>query len=98
MTTFYSPELERHPFGILVPLVVFAIPIYDAFSVIFHRFRQRANIFKGDHRHFSHRLARLGLSRTSTVLTIYLATTATALPAIIIPLLNWTSAVVWSAL
>jgi UDP-GlcNAc:undecaprenyl-phosphate GlcNAc-1-phosphate transferase len=92
LTTFYNPELERRPFGVLVPLLVFAIPLYDAGSVILYRFRSGVNIFKGDHRHFSHRLARLGLSRTSSVLTIYLAVTATALPAILIPLLNWTGA------
>jgi len=93
LITFYNPEQEQKPLGVLVPLLVFAIPLYDTISVIIYRLRAGTSIFKADRRHFSHRLARLGLKPTSTVLTIYLAVLATALPAILLPSLNWPQAI-----
>ena len=89
LTTYYAPELNRQPFGVLVPLIVFAVPIYDIASVMFHRYRIGQSVFQADRRHFSHRLVNLGMSRKVAVLTIYLATAATALPAIVLPLLDW---------
>jgi UDP-GlcNAc:undecaprenyl-phosphate GlcNAc-1-phosphate transferase len=89
LTTFYSPALGLAPFGVLVPIVVFAVPLYDMASVMVHRYRAGASVFRGDRRHFSRRLVKLGMSPTSAVLTIYLATTATSLSAILIPRLDW---------
>lgn len=92
LTTFYDPRQERRPFGIIVPLLVFAVPLYDMGSVIVHRLRLGVSIFRSDRRHFSHRLVKLGMGRTAAVLTIYLATAATAMPAVLVPLLNWPGA------
>jgi len=89
LTTFYSPDIGRTPFGVLVPVVAFAIPLYDMGSVIVHRLRLGVSIFRADRRHFSHRLVRRGLRPTAAVLTIYLATLATALPAVLLPLHGW---------
>ena len=94
LTTYYDPHQQRTPFGVLVPLVVFAVPIYDITSVVFNRYRRGASIFQSDHHHFSHRLVRLGYSRRAAVLTLYLATAATARPALRRPLLNWPGAAV----
>ena len=93
LTTFYNPEMGRTPFGVLVPLVVFAVPLYDMGSVIIYRLRQGVSVFRGDRRHFSHRLLRRGMSPTMAILTIYLATMATALPAILLPLHRWPVAI-----
>jgi len=93
LTTFADPAQQRMPFGVLVPLLVFAVPLYDMASVIIYRLRQGVSIFRADRRHFSHRLIKQGLSPTVAVLTIYLATAATALPAIILPTLEWTGAI-----
>lgn len=94
LTTFYDPHQQRQPFGVIVPLLVFAIPLYDTTSVIVHRLRLGVSIFRSDRRHFSHRLVQLGMGRTAAVLTIYLATAATALPAVLVPLLTWAGAAV----
>ncbi len=94
LTTYYDPELQRTPFGVLVPLVVFAVPLYDMGSVVINRFRRGVSIFASDRHHFSHRLVRLGMSRRLAVLTIYLATAATALPAMLLPYTNWAGATV----
>lgn len=93
LTTFKDPEQQVRPFGVLAPLLVFAIPLYDEASVIVRRLMLGLSPFRSDRRHFSHRLVKLGMSPTAAVLTIYLATLATALPAIVVPLLNWPEAV-----
>ncbi|NLU19485.1 MAG: undecaprenyl/decaprenyl-phosphate alpha-N-acetylglucosaminyl 1-phosphate transferase [Phycisphaerae bacterium] len=93
LTTFKNVEQQVRPFGIVVPLLVFAVPLYDQASVIIRRLRLGVSPFRSDRRHFSHRLVKLGLSPTAAVLTIYLATLATALPAILVPSLSWGEAV-----
>jgi len=85
LTTFYN---ERNPetskFSVLIPLIVMAIPLYDFFSVIVIRWLAGDSPFKADHRHFSHRLRRRGLSPLQMVLTVYLATGGTAVGAIML--------------
>ncbi|HEY3245296.1 MAG TPA: MraY family glycosyltransferase [Phycisphaerae bacterium] len=94
LTTFYDPRQQTRPFGVLVPLVVLAVPLYDAITVVFHRLRARQSIFRGDRRHFSHRLVQRGLSTRAAVLTIYLATGATSLGAVLLPHAEWPGACV----
>jgi len=88
LTTYYDPARDLTPLGVLVPLLVLAVPLYDVASVVMHRLRLGVSPFKGDRRHFSHRLVRRGLSPRGAVLTIYLATAATGLPAIVLPKLK----------
>jgi len=89
LTTFYDPAQQLQPMGVLVPLVVLAVPLYDAISVITLRLRAGESPFRGDHRHFSHRLVKRGMSRRGAVHTVYLATAATGLPAIALPRVSW---------
>ncbi len=92
LTTFYDPAQKLQPMGVFVPLVVLAVPLYDAISVITLRLRAGESPFRGDHRHFSHRLVKRGMSRRGAVYTVYLATAATGLPAIALPRVSWTIA------
>lgn len=55
----------------LAPLLVLAIPLYDAFSVVVLRLRQGRSPLVGDLQHFSHRLVDLGLSRARAVYVIW---------------------------
>jgi len=93
LTTFYDPARNLTPLGVIVPLVVLAIPLYDVVSVVTHRIRLGESPFRGDRRHFSHRLVKRGLTPRGAVLTIYLATAATGLPAIVLPRVEWLFAV-----
>ncbi|MBN1341157.1 MAG: undecaprenyl/decaprenyl-phosphate alpha-N-acetylglucosaminyl 1-phosphate transferase [Phycisphaerae bacterium] len=93
MTTFVDPASGGTPFGMLAPVVVLAVPIYDTASVIWLRRRSGARIFQGDRRHFSHRLVQRGMSQRAAVLTIYLASAATGLSAIMLGRATWTEAV-----
>ena len=94
LTTYYDPALHLQPFGFFLPVVVLAVPLYDVATVMWHRLRARAPLLVGDRRHFSHRLTARGLSPRAAVLTIYLATAATALPATFLPRATWPTATV----
>lgn len=93
LTTYYDPRKDLTPLGIVVPLVVLAVPLYDVLSVVIHRLRLGVSPLRGDRRHFSHRLVRKGLSVRGAVLTIYLATAATGLSAVVLPRVSWGGAV-----
>jgi len=75
-----------------MPLVVLAVPLYDVVSVCVYRLRAGVSPFRGDRRHFSHRLVARGMTTRAAVLTIYLATAATSLSAILLPRADWWTA------
>ena len=81
MTTYVRPGATYYLYGIFVPLVLMAVPLYDMVSVLLLRIRDRHNPMVGDRRHFSHRLARRGMAVRTVVLTIYLCTAGTAIAA-----------------
>ena len=85
LTTFVDPAIGPRPFGVITPLVVMAVPLYDTGSVFFLRWRSGIPIWTGDRRHFSHRLLRRGMTVPKAVLVIWLATLVTSLPALILP-------------
>ncbi len=93
LTIFYDPAKNLTPLGIIVPLVVLAVPLYDVISVVIRRVRAGESPLRGDWRHFSHRLVKRGMSPRGAVQTIYLATAATGLPAILLPTVDWPIAI-----
>lgn len=66
-------------YGVFMPLIVLAIPLYDFTSVVVIRLSQGRNPFVGDQQHFSHRLVQQGLSPTRAILVIYGCTIATGI-------------------
>lgn len=93
LTTYYDKQQGLTALGMFVPLLVLAVPLYDVASVVTLRLRLGQSPFRGDRRHFSHRLQRRGMSTRKAVLTIYLATAATGLSAIVLPRVEWWMAV-----
>jgi UDP-GlcNAc:undecaprenyl-phosphate/decaprenyl-phosphate GlcNAc-1-phosphate transferase len=73
---------------VVLPLLVFCVPIYDVFSVILLRLREGRRPWHGDRRHFSHRLVALGLSDRIAVLAIHLLTLGIGLSAILLYLIR----------
>ena len=77
----------RYPFGstetfataIYVPAILFSIPIFDMFYVIFSRVLDRRSPFLPDKKHLHHKLMAKGLSHKNTVLLILLLSVSTAL-------------------
>jgi len=87
--TFIPKNMQQADLMPLVlPFILFAIPFYDTLSVIYIRLSEGRHIFDADKRHFSHRLADLGLNKRESVLAIYAATLATSFPALYLHHLN----------
>lgn len=94
LTTYYhEQDPSQAKASAFIPLVVMAVPLYDFISVVLLRWLSGASPLAGDHRHFSHRLLRRGLTVRQTVLTIYLACSGTAAAAILLRKVAWPYAV-----
>lgn len=82
-TTYFDPNSTAptlgHWYGVLMPLMVMAIPLYDLTTVTLIRLRRGQSPFKGDQNHFSHRLVRRGLSQRRAVLVVWACTLACGL-------------------
>ena len=59
---------------VILPLLVLAVPILDTSTVLMIRLKHRQPLFKGDKRHLSHRLVRMGMNPTQAAMTLYLFT------------------------
>ena len=70
--------------GVLAPLLVMAVPLYDTTSVVLIRLREGRSPFQADRRHFSHRLVDRGLTPLRAVWTINLVTLACGLGALLL--------------
>jgi UDP-GlcNAc:undecaprenyl-phosphate GlcNAc-1-phosphate transferase len=68
---FYNRH-HPHPLAVLAPLLVLAVPLVDIAQVTLYRTLRRKPFWLGDTNHLSHRLTRLGLSRTRAVLVLWL--------------------------
>lgn len=85
LMTTYASEAPLEKLPVIVPLIIFSVPFYDTFTVILFRLRHGHPIMKGDNRHFSHRLTRLGMSEGSAVGLICLLTLSTGLIGSMLP-------------
>jgi UDP-GlcNAc:undecaprenyl-phosphate GlcNAc-1-phosphate transferase len=82
--TYFRYGRGDSPYSVLAPLLVMAVPLYDATSVILIRLREGRSPFRGDRRHFSHRLVERGLTPPQAVRTIDLVTLASGLGALLL--------------
>ena len=85
LTTYHHGGPSGPYYGVFLPLVLLAVPLYDTLSVVALRLAEGRSPVTGDTSHFSHRLLRRGMSPRKAVLTIYLATAATAVGACLLP-------------
>lgn len=87
LTTYYTPGEPVHaamPAAVLTPLLILAVPLYDAVTTLWQRWREGRALMHADHSHFSHRLLALGFSQQRTVRIIWLLTGCTGLAAIML--------------
>lgn len=68
---FYSKQ-NPHPLAVLAPLLVLALPLADLAQVVILRTLNRKPFWIGDTNHLSHRLVRAGISKSQSVLLIWL--------------------------
>ena len=82
-------------YGLLMPLLVLAVPLYDFVSVVVIRLARGQSPMTGDHNHFSHRLLRRGLSKRGVLAVVLLATLATGAGGVMLGrLAGWQAALV----
>ena len=82
-------------YGVFMPLLVLAIPLYDGVYVTVWRLRRGKSPFVGGHEHISHRLVQLGLSKRRAVFVLWLLTAVTASSGIGLGLMKpWQAALV----
>lgn len=67
----FHSHAQPRPLAVLTPLVVLAVPLLDMAWVVMLRWRMGKPFYQGDTNHLSHRLVRLGLSRTRAVMVIW---------------------------
>ncbi len=68
---FYTKQ-NPHPLAVLAPLFVLAVPLLDLAQVSLFRTLNKKPFWIGDTNHLSHRLVRVGMSRTRAVLLLWL--------------------------
>lgn len=90
--TTYLVSSDRLYVSFMTPVLLLAIPLYDTFSVLLIRMKNRVSIFAGDNNHFSHRLLRLGMSVKGAVLFLYLISCAVSICAVLIPYVSFFAA------
>jgi len=87
LSTFYS-ENQASRVAVLLPVLVMAVPLFDTLSIIAIRLKRRQSLMKGDKRHFSHRLVKLGMTERQAVVFIYLVTLIVGLGATVLSQVN----------
>jgi UDP-GlcNAc:undecaprenyl-phosphate/decaprenyl-phosphate GlcNAc-1-phosphate transferase len=79
---FYTKKNPHSRLAVLSPLFILAIPLLDIAQVTFLRTLNKKPFWIGDTNHLSHRLTRVGFSRTQSVLMLWLIATVVGLGAI----------------
>ena len=88
VTGSYVVDSSASLLPIVLPALVLSIPLYDTFSVMFIRKREKRPLFIGDKSHFSHRLLDLGMSHRGTVVFIYLINLCVGGIAVLMPYIS----------
>jgi len=81
-TTYYHGGAGWY--GVLMPVIIMAVPLYDLTSVVVIRIRQGKSPFVGDQQHFSHRFVMRGLSQKTAVLMIWGCTLITGIGGVLL--------------
>ena len=71
-------------FPVLMPVLVLSLPLFDTFSVIYIRLKEKRPIYLGDKSHLSHRLVDLGLTVKESVQFLYLITFCLGISALLL--------------
>jgi len=88
----YTTGAELPVLAVLAPLFILAIPILDAVIVISLRIRDGYRPWLGDRRHISHRLVQRGMRPAAAVATLWAASAACGLAALLLPIVGMQAA------
>jgi UDP-GlcNAc:undecaprenyl-phosphate GlcNAc-1-phosphate transferase len=88
LTIRLKPSSDVMLSSFATPILLLAVPILDTSVSVISRFRRRISPFQGGKDHLSHRLIRLGLSRKSAVVILWLMSSFFCFLAALVPHLN----------
>ena len=66
-----DPDVASQTTSLLIPVLLFAVPILDTSVAVTSRIRRRVSIFQGGRDHLSHRLIRQGLSKKQAAVFLW---------------------------
>lgn len=66
-----DPDVASQTTSLLIPVLLFAVPILDTSVAVTSRIRRRVSIFQGGRDHLSHRLIRKGLSKRQAAVFLW---------------------------
>ncbi|MBC8203452.1 MAG: undecaprenyl/decaprenyl-phosphate alpha-N-acetylglucosaminyl 1-phosphate transferase [Planctomycetes bacterium] len=100
--TWFDPEatsgIGTAWYGVLMPIFVLALPLYDFFTVTSIRILQGKSPFKGDQQHFSHRLAQRGLGNIGTLVVLFAISGVTGIAGLLLGRSDATGAILLTLL
>ena len=67
-----DPITQSRAISLSIPLLLLALPILDTTTVVISRLRNGVSILQGGQDHLSHRLVKVGLTRKSAVIVLWL--------------------------
>jgi len=82
LCSYQAPEPSHRT--ILLPIVVFGVPLYDTISVTVVRLWRGVAVWEGDRNHFAHRLVQIGMSEQAAVIFSCFVTLTLGLTAILL--------------
>jgi len=85
LSTYHTADGVPYSARLAIPILALGVPIFDIVTVVIIRWRHNESIMKGDKRHFSHRLVRMGMTQRQAVEFIYLVAAVTGLGAALLP-------------
>jgi UDP-GlcNAc:undecaprenyl-phosphate GlcNAc-1-phosphate transferase len=85
------PQVHSGLLWVLVPLFLLSFPEVDAVLSMIRRWKSNTSLFRGDHDHIHHKLRKVGLSLTQSLIIIYSATLYSGMTAWAISLSGETS-------
>jgi UDP-GlcNAc:undecaprenyl-phosphate GlcNAc-1-phosphate transferase len=95
ITSSYVVRKSTSLIPVVMPILILSIPLFDTFSVIYIRLKEKRPIYVGDQRHFSHRLVDLGMSQRGAAIFIYLVSFCVGVTATLLPYVSlWGSVVI----
>lgn len=84
----YAPTGSIPWLALMSPLLILAVPLVDTVMVLLYRRRMGTPLFQGDKNHLAHRLSRMGYSRRTTVIILYLISIVMGTTALLLPTLR----------
>lgn len=84
----YTPNGSIPYISVFSPILILAVPIIDTVMVLIYRKRRNAPLFQGDKNHLAHRLIRMGYSRRTSLIILYLFSIILGTMALLLPTLS----------